>query len=317
MPGWHRVTFKSLPPAPAASSAENRCRPASATRKRPARRARSRPDWPTSSISIWIENLGILEYTARPAVDAPLRRVLLSRPPTSSQPSGRTKGDPMNTLLRGMVRAVAETFDLPGPILEVGSYQVEDQEDIADLRPLFPGRPYVGLDMRPGPGVDLVGDVEALPQADASVGTVLALETFEHVRHFWKRLRRNPPRAPARRRPARRRRRSTSTSTTTRTTTGASRPTPSNCCSKPTRARSSAGTGRPRGRPTSGAWPSARNGRRSRRRSSAATRRCCEQYARMPLPWARRLRYRVGRLFFGRRPFAPWLDREMCRSEWS
>ena len=40
--------------------------------------------------------------------------------------------------------------------------------------------------MRPGPGVDLVGDVEALPQADASVGTVLALETFEHVRHFWR-----------------------------------------------------------------------------------------------------------------------------------
>ncbi len=92
----------------------------------------------------------------------------------------------MNTLLRGMVRAVAETFDLPGPILEVGSYQVENQEDVADLRSLFPGKPYVGLDMRTGPGVDVVGEVEALPQADASVGTVLALESFEHVRRFWK-----------------------------------------------------------------------------------------------------------------------------------
>jgi ubiquinone/menaquinone biosynthesis C-methylase UbiE len=40
--------------------------------------------------------------------------------------------------------------------------------------------------MRPGPGVDLVADVEALPQADGSVGTVLALSTFEHVPHFWR-----------------------------------------------------------------------------------------------------------------------------------
>ena len=94
----------------------------------------------------------------------------------------------MNTLLRGMVRAVAETFDLPGPILEIGSYQVENQEDVADLRSLFPGKPYVGLDMRPGPGVDVVGEVEALPQADGSVGTVLALETFEHVPPLLERL---------------------------------------------------------------------------------------------------------------------------------
>src|SRR5262249_25684487 len=68
---------------------------------------------------------------------------------------------------------------------EVGSYQVPGQEGLADLRGLFPGRDYVGLDVRPGPGVDLVGDVEALPQEDGSVGTVLALSTFEHVRRFW------------------------------------------------------------------------------------------------------------------------------------
>src|SRR4051794_20245516 len=91
----------------------------------------------------------------------------------------------MNRFIRGVVQAVAETFPLPGPVLEVGAYQVQGQEGLADLRPLFPGRAYLGVDVRPGPGVDLVADVEALPQADASVGTVLALDTFEHVPHFW------------------------------------------------------------------------------------------------------------------------------------
>ena len=92
----------------------------------------------------------------------------------------------MNHFLHGMAKAVVETFDLPGPIVEIGSYQVEGQEAIADLRCLFRGKRYLGLDRRPGPGVDLVADVEDLPQADASVGTVIAMNTFEHVPHFWR-----------------------------------------------------------------------------------------------------------------------------------
>lgn len=92
----------------------------------------------------------------------------------------------MNYLLHGMVRAVSETFHLPGPILEIGSYLVPGQEDIGDLRRLFPGREYLGMDMREGPGVDLVARVESIPRPDASIGTVIALSTFEHVKHFWK-----------------------------------------------------------------------------------------------------------------------------------
>jgi SAM-dependent methyltransferase len=92
----------------------------------------------------------------------------------------------MIQFLHGVARAVAETFALPGPILEVGSYQVDGEEAIADMRSLFPGRPYLGMDIRPGPGVDLVGSVEEVPQADASVGTVISLSTFEHVRRFWR-----------------------------------------------------------------------------------------------------------------------------------
>jgi GT2 family glycosyltransferase/SAM-dependent methyltransferase len=92
----------------------------------------------------------------------------------------------MNEFLNGVARAVAETFDLPGPILEVGSYLVPGQGDIANLRPLFPGKTYAGVDKRPGPGVDQMADVEALPYADGSFGTVIAMNTFEHVPRFWR-----------------------------------------------------------------------------------------------------------------------------------
>jgi len=76
---------------------------------------------------------------------------------------------------------VADTFDCPDPIFEFGSYQVEGQEGYANLRELFPAKKYVGCDMRPGPGVDRVEDVAAISLPDKSAGTVLCIETFEHV----------------------------------------------------------------------------------------------------------------------------------------
>ncbi len=94
----------------------------------------------------------------------------------------------MNRFLHGAVRAIRETFALLDPIVEIGSYQVEGQEDYANIRTMFPDTNFLGIDMRPGPGVDCVANVEALPQAAGSVGTVLALNTFEHVRCFWRGL---------------------------------------------------------------------------------------------------------------------------------
>ena len=94
----------------------------------------------------------------------------------------------MNHFIHGVTRAIVETFELPEPILEIGSYQVAGQEPIANLRTLFPDKKYLGVDMRPGPGVDCVANVEQLPHKTASVGTVLALNTFEHVKYFWRGL---------------------------------------------------------------------------------------------------------------------------------
>jgi SAM-dependent methyltransferase len=218
----------------------------------------------------------------------------------------------MNTFLNGLARAVAETFALPGPILEIGSYQV--QEDTGDLRPLFSGREYLGVDMRPGPGVDLVADVEKLPQADASVGTVLALSTFEHVPHFWRgfeEIRRvlRPDGAllvacpfyfhihsyP---------------SDYWRFTPEAFKLLLDDYPSK------IIGWHGPKTRP-SNVWALAFRADRppisEREYRLYQTR--MNAYAQLPLPWFRRLRYQVGRVLCGRRPFAPYLDRERWQTQ--
>jgi SAM-dependent methyltransferase len=82
---------------------------------------------------------------------------------------------------KAFVQCVATAFDCPGPVYEFGSYQVEGQEGFADLRAVFANRPYVGCDMRSGPGVDRVEDVSRINQPDGCAGTVLCIETFEHV----------------------------------------------------------------------------------------------------------------------------------------
>jgi SAM-dependent methyltransferase len=220
----------------------------------------------------------------------------------------------MNRFIHGVVRAIVESFPLPEPVLEIGSYQVEGQEEVAELRSLFPGRDYLGVDMRPGPGVDLVADVEALPQPDASVGTVLALNTFEHVPHFWRgfdeihRVLR-PDGALV-----------------------VSCPFHFHIHAYPSDywrftpealevllekypSRVLGWHGPPR-RPV-GVWAVAF--REARPPVTAEQferyRRLVAAYAREPLDWRRRLRYTVGRWLCGSRPFAPYLQHERWESE--
>jgi SAM-dependent methyltransferase len=218
----------------------------------------------------------------------------------------------MNLFLRGMVRAVAESFDLPEPILEVGSYLIAGQEEIADLRPLFPGREYVGIDNRPGPGVDVVADVTCLPHLDQSVGTVVAISTFEHVPQFWKGfaevarvlkpggafLIASPFHFHIHDYP----------SDYWRFTPQALQMLLGGYPSK------ILGWHGPDRRP-SNVWTLAFRGGRPPITAAEyeVYREKMERYARMPLPWLRRWRYRLGRLLFGSRPFAPWLHRERWR----
>jgi len=89
----------------------------------------------------------------------------------------------VDALTRTLVESALTVFEPPEPVLEVGSLQVQG-EAVGDLRPLLRGKAFLGCDMMPGPGVDVVGRVEALPLPDGAAGTVLCVNVFEHAWEF-------------------------------------------------------------------------------------------------------------------------------------
>jgi SAM-dependent methyltransferase len=91
----------------------------------------------------------------------------------------------MTELVRQWVKKQAQSLQYIDPIVEFGSMQVEGQEVFADMRPFFGGNAYIGVDMRPSTGVDVVDNVESCGFEDRTIGMVLCLETLEHVKHPW------------------------------------------------------------------------------------------------------------------------------------
>lgn len=89
----------------------------------------------------------------------------------------------MTEVVLRFIREQAEKLDLDEPVVEFGSMRVAGQEHFADIRTFFPDMQYVGCDFRPGDGVDLIDDMEMSHFAPSSVGTVICLETLEHVMH--------------------------------------------------------------------------------------------------------------------------------------
>ncbi|MFX1593131.1 MAG: methyltransferase domain-containing protein [Promethearchaeota archaeon] len=87
----------------------------------------------------------------------------------------------MRGLIRSFVKLCAQTLPISEPIYEFGSFQLPGQVGFADLRPLFPGKEYIGADIRNGPGVDIILDLQKLDLLSDSVGTILILDTIEHV----------------------------------------------------------------------------------------------------------------------------------------
>lgn len=87
----------------------------------------------------------------------------------------------MRESIKQLVGIFAESLPVSEPIYEFGSLQVPNQEGFADIRPFFPGKKYVGCDMREGPGVDLVLNLHDIDLPAETAGTVLALDTLEHV----------------------------------------------------------------------------------------------------------------------------------------
>ena len=87
----------------------------------------------------------------------------------------------MRKAIRICVRLFTETFEALPPIVEIGAYFLPGYEALCDLRPYFAGQSYLGCDIRMGPGVDRIEDAQALSFEDASVGTLLVLDTLEHL----------------------------------------------------------------------------------------------------------------------------------------
>jgi SAM-dependent methyltransferase len=92
----------------------------------------------------------------------------------------------MRNSIKDLVKICSETLYLPEPTYEFGALQVPGQEGFADMRPFFPGKRFVGADMREGPGVDVVLDLHSIDLPADSVGTILVLDTLEHVEYVWK-----------------------------------------------------------------------------------------------------------------------------------
>ena len=89
----------------------------------------------------------------------------------------------MRASIKEFISLVASLLPIGEPVYEFGSLQVNGQEGFADLRPLFPGREYVGCDLREGPGVDEILSLHNIDLPFGSVGTVLCLDTLEHVEY--------------------------------------------------------------------------------------------------------------------------------------
>lgn len=70
--------------------------------------------------------------------------------------------------------------NLKGPFLEIGSRIPDERPSQPQLRTLWPGEPYTGVDAQPGPGVDLVADVNGSTELPAA-RTALCISTLEHT----------------------------------------------------------------------------------------------------------------------------------------
>jgi SAM-dependent methyltransferase len=92
----------------------------------------------------------------------------------------------MRKITREFTEMVVAEIPLPAPVVEIGSRQVEGHPELSDLRPLFPGKEFIGCDMLEGMGVDRIENIHKLTFEDNSVGTLIMLDTLEHVQYPFK-----------------------------------------------------------------------------------------------------------------------------------
>jgi len=92
----------------------------------------------------------------------------------------------MRATIFTLIDMLAKAVILPEPLYEFGAYRIPGQEARGQVQSCFPGKAYIGCDMRWGPGVDRIEDLHQLTLADTVIGTALLLDTIEHVREPWR-----------------------------------------------------------------------------------------------------------------------------------
>jgi SAM-dependent methyltransferase len=85
-----------------------------------------------------------------------------------------------------LIEDLAARVEFPEPVYEFGARRVDGQEHLPAISSLFPRAHFVGCDIESGIGVDEIEDVHRLSLPDESIGSVLLLDTIEHVREPWR-----------------------------------------------------------------------------------------------------------------------------------
>jgi SAM-dependent methyltransferase len=86
----------------------------------------------------------------------------------------------VRTILFDLLERIVATSP-PEPVIEFGALRAPTQTHLPSVRSVFTGFEYSGADMMPGVGVDQLQDLRQIGIRDHSIGTVLLLDTIEHV----------------------------------------------------------------------------------------------------------------------------------------
>ncbi|MFW9879260.1 MAG: methyltransferase type 11, partial [Candidatus Thorarchaeota archaeon] len=89
----------------------------------------------------------------------------------------------MRKIIKCFVKLAAEALPIQEPIYEFGSFQVPGQEKLSNIRSLFPGKEFIGADIREGKGVDVILDLHNIDLPEETAGSVLVLDTLEHIEY--------------------------------------------------------------------------------------------------------------------------------------
>jgi SAM-dependent methyltransferase len=87
--------------------------------------------------------------------------------------------------IKEIAEILSKKIELQEPVYEFGAYILEGFEQY-NYQDCFRNHEYVPCDIRPGPGIQKILDIENLDLPDNSVGTVLLFDMIHHVKNFFR-----------------------------------------------------------------------------------------------------------------------------------